>query len=318
MIETPPHHLLHQNIPTELAQLPQWVGWRYHSVGANKSAKVPYSLIDGGPASIRKAETWAPYSYTEGHQRIGFVFTEDDPYIGIDLDECRNPKTAELSFTARVVVRHLRSYTEVSPSGKGIKVIVRGGPLPGARRQNPKMKVEIYDSARFFALTGERLAQTPPLIQVADLEALYRWVFGEPQPPTPRTASINTGGCCCSTNVSCAYPEGYSKKRRSSRRNSNNSREPLTDEEVLGKAARAANGERFRRLFGGDISAHRSHSEADLALCALLAYWSNCDYGCIERLFARSGLNRPKWISRPDYRKRTIERAIASVGRVAL
>jgi primase-polymerase (primpol)-like protein len=71
--------------------------------------------------------------------------------------------------------------------------------------------------------------------------------------------------------------------------------------------------EKFERLWAGDARAYRSRSEADLALCAMLAYWADSNPRRVEELFYRSGLVRPKWRERQDYRRRTIERAIASL-----
>ncbi len=75
----------------------------------------------------------------------------------------------------------------------------------------------------------------------------------------------------------------------------------------------AANGAKFGRLWRGDASGYPTRSEADLALCAMLAYWCGADPARVEALFYRSGLCRSKWRLRPDYRRRTIARAIAGL-----
>ena len=72
----------------------------------------------------------------------------------------------------------------------------------------------------------------------------------------------------------------------------------------------AANGDKFRRLWAGDTAGYPSHSEADQALCNLLAFWTGGDPQRMEELFGRSGLARDKWWERPDYRERTIQTAI--------
>lgn len=86
----------------------------------------------------------------------------------------------------------------------------------------------------------------------------------------------------------------------------------LSDEELLERARNAANGEKFERLWNGDISGYPSHSEADQALCNLLAFWTGGDAQQIETLFGQSGLVRKKWRHRADYRERTIRNAIQS------
>lgn len=280
-------HQRRKHIPVELKALAQWVGWSYEEIGAAVGgclAKVPYSLETGARASTRDSKTWAPYSACASHENVGFVFTAHDPYAGIDLDDCLDPTTGQLSFVARIVVRHLGSYAEVSPSGRGVKVVVRGR-VPGTRRQNRRLGVEMYDASRFFAMTGARFPGGPEQIAERDLRPLYRWVFGT-------EAGENTHRA----------EEPYRPRRRG-----------RSDDEVLRRALGAANGAKFERLWRGDHSGYPTRSEADLALCALLAYWCEADPARVEALFSRSGLCRKKWRLRPDYRRRTIARAIAGL-----
>jgi putative DNA primase/helicase len=84
----------------------------------------------------------------------------------------------------------------------------------------------------------------------------------------------------------------------------------FTDDQVIEIARRSTNGERFWRLYNGEWqSTYSSQSQADLALCAMLSFWTEGDADRIDRLFRRSGLMRGKW-DRRDYRERTIQRAI--------
>lgn len=273
-------HQGREHIPAELKACPQWVGWSYEEVGT-RLAKVPYSLKSGARASTRDPKTWAPYSSCDSHENVGFVFAARDPYAGIDLDDCLDPATGRLSFVARAVARHLGSYAEVSPSGCGVKIIVRSR-VPGTRRQNRRLGVEMYDSFRFFAMTGARLRGVPEQIAERDLESLYRWVFG---------------------TETCENVRRARELRRPRGRN-------RSDDEILRRAMDAANGRKFERLWRGDASGYPTRSEADLALCAMLAYWCGADPARVEALFFRSGLCRAKWRLRPDYRRRTIVRAI--------
>jgi putative DNA primase/helicase len=270
-----------RHIPAELKAWDRWVGWHTASVGANL-AKIPYSLRDGAPASTRDPATWAPYRLGAGHENVGFVFAEDDPYAGVDLDDCVDPATGEISPVARAVIRHLGSYAEISPSGRGVKIVVRGE-VPGTRRQNRRLGVEMYDSRRFFALTGHKLPGVPDRVVEADLAPLYRWAFGPVE------------------NSERSEEDRHSPDRG------------LSDEEILSRASRAKNGSKFERLWRGDTAGYPTRSEADLALCAMLAYWCGADPLRIEKLFSRSGLCREKWRARPDYRAKTIARAIAGL-----
>jgi hypothetical protein len=87
----------------------------------------------------------------------------------------------------------------------------------------------------------------------------------------------------------------------------------LDDQEIICRASEAANGDKFRRLWAGDTSGYSSPSEADLALCSILAYWTDGDRDCVERLFGQSELGkRAKWTGRADYRKMTIDKALSA------
>lgn len=84
----------------------------------------------------------------------------------------------------------------------------------------------------------------------------------------------------------------------------------LADEEVVKRARSAANSAKFERLWRGDTGDYDSHSEADMALCCLLAFWTSGDTSQMDRLFRRSGLHREKWdADGSTYGEMTIDRA---------
>lgn len=83
----------------------------------------------------------------------------------------------------------------------------------------------------------------------------------------------------------------------------------LTDDEILLKARAAQNSAKFTAPWEGDASGYASQSEADLALCCMLAFWTR-DPATIQRLFEQSALCREKWTKRPDYRERTLTAAL--------
>jgi putative DNA primase/helicase len=270
--------------PGELRTADQFVCWCEEDRDGDMT-KVPYS-VHGGRASSTNPKTWAPFeaaiAYAEKHSMsgVGFVFTEDDPYAGIDLDKCRDTKTGNVESWARKIVDALDSYTEVSPSGAGLHIFVKAT-LPG--RNNRKGPVEMYESRRYFTLTGNHLNGTPTEIHERQdvLERLYRNVFedekttAETNGHRPRTASLDVG-----------------------------------DEDLLELAMRAKNSEKFSRLWRGDTSDYGGDkSRADLALCSLLAFWTDGDTERIDRLFRRSGLMREKW-NRHDYRERTFNKVL--------
>ncbi|MGB3714784.1 MAG: VapE domain-containing protein, partial [Candidatus Promineifilaceae bacterium] len=93
--------------------------------------------------------------------------------------------------------------------------------------------------------------------------------------------------------------------------------EPLDDDELIRKAAEAENGDKFKRLFSGDISGYPSHSEADLAFCLIVAFWTAGDRNQTLRLFKRSDLYRDKGDEKRSsdgrtYAEVTADKAIAA------
>ena len=89
-------------------------------------------------ASSTDPATWSSFDEVVtayeagGFDGIGFVFTKGDPYCGIDLDDCRDPSRVRSRPWAQAIIDELASYTEVSPSGTGVHIIVR---RQGARRR---------------------------------------------------------------------------------------------------------------------------------------------------------------------------------------
>src|SRR5215204_2629492 len=269
-----------------MRDLRQWLCWRSEERDG-KPTKIPYSPITGGRASSTTPETWAGYEEAvrackeEGYTGVGFVFTPEDDLCGVDLDGCLDPLTEEIEPWAWTIIEELDSYTEISPSGTGVHILVRAA-LPEGR--NRKGRFEAYDRSRYFTVTGDHLAGTPQTIEVRQeaLQSVVRRVFGE-ESSNGHTKPV-------------AAPDPL--------------RNDLTDGEVIQKALAASNGVRFSRLWNGDTSGYGSHSEADLALCGMLAFWTGGDAARIDSLFRQSGLYRKKW-DRTDYRNRTIREALS-------
>ena len=140
-----------ESIPEELRARPQWVVWK--AVG-EKPDKVPYSATTGRRASSTDLLTWSTFqAAVEAYENseyagLGFVFSSADPYAGIDLDNCVGGD-GEIALWALEVVRYFDSYTELSATGTGLHIIVRGD-VPNRRKGN----VEGYSSKRFFTVTG--------------------------------------------------------------------------------------------------------------------------------------------------------------------
>jgi len=160
-----------ENIPDRLTERPQWVCWRLETRDG-KPTKVPYTPGTERRASTSDLMTWATFkealaSYKVGelaYDGIGFVFCGADPFVGIDLDRCRNAKSGEVSPWAQSIISRVQEgYVEVSPSGTGVHIIVEGTARGGGTRKKVRLKggvvgeIEMYSHGRFFTITGEIL-----------------------------------------------------------------------------------------------------------------------------------------------------------------
>jgi len=264
-------------IPDALRELDQWVLW-----GDDKVPQQP----SGAAASSTDPDTWTNFesvlkAYRSGDfDGIGFVFTEDDPFVGVDLDDC--VQDGSLTHGTLDVVEQLDSYTEGSPSGTGLHIILEGFLTRDRNRTGDvdgMEEIEIYEDGRYFTFTGRHLDGTPaePQQRARELHALCEDLFEvEETEETPAPSDPID----------------------------------LDDRELIKKAKTSKHGSKFERLWSGDTSGYESHSEADQALANMLAFWAGGDRDRIDQLFRQSGLCRDKWTNRPDYRRRTIDKAL--------
>ena len=154
-----------ENVPADLKARPQWVTWRYEKRDG-KWTKTPYNAKTGKRASATSSRTWCPFEHAlraareRGYDGIGFVFSKTDGYVGIDLDDCLDDDGNPVR-EAQEILDKLDSYTEISPSRKGVKVWVRAA-LPDGKGRRTKAEgfgeIEMYDRGRFFTVTGWRLS----------------------------------------------------------------------------------------------------------------------------------------------------------------
>lgn len=193
-------------IPESLTSRDQWVVWRSEQRGG-KPTKVPYNARTGQLAKSDDPDTWASYrdALLAGEQfdGIGYVFSPDDPYSGVDLDDCIND--GKVAPWAEAQLLALNSYSEISPSGTGIKVWVEGI-LPGSAKPRKEKipasvipldapgSIEMYSERRFFTVTGWHVDGTPRDIQYANgaLTDLYEQI--KPAPITMPTHTTRTAG----------------------------------------------------------------------------------------------------------------------------
>jgi hypothetical protein len=191
------------HIPDELKALPQWECWRVVKDG-EKDRKIPINAHTGqrypkdeftsekmGTASFDVA--FDCFDNNDAITGVGFRFKESDPYCGVDLDDCRDRETGELDDRAAEIVREFATYTEVSPSGTGVKMFCRGR-IPSAITKtfvSETLSVEAYSDGRFFAITGQVLEGFNTIRPAQpQLDKLYAEFKGKATPATPTVEII--------------------------------------------------------------------------------------------------------------------------------
>lgn len=154
----------------ELKTHRQWVAWAWRMVDG-RLTKPPINPHNGLGAKHSDPVTWGDYKQAEARAMrfklagVGFVLSPDDDYTGADLDKCRDPATGALDPWAAEIIAFAETYTEVSPSGTGLRMIWRGK-VPISRKADP-MHVEIYCDRRYLTITGEHVPGTPTTINPA-------------------------------------------------------------------------------------------------------------------------------------------------------
>lgn len=270
-----------KNFPESLRGLPQWVLWKFETRDG-KVTKVPHQP-NGRKAAVNRPEEWstfdACFNAADVFDGVGFVFTKG--YIGIDLDKCFENDGSVKEFAQNALLE-FDSYTEVSPSGNGLHIIVQSDAIIDGRKSNG---IECYSEGRFFTVTGNVYRGRTEL-RAFDVSAWHKDVFGERAPVTV-VAPMDTG----------YLPE---------------------DEKILDVMFRSKNGDKMQTLYkSGNWSAagFGSQSEADLSLVGSLMFFCRNNAFLVDRLFRRSKLMRGKWDEkhgRGTYGANTIQRAYKS------
>lgn len=243
--------------------------------------KLPKNPYTGGNAQSNNPDTWGDFDTAckavdkYGFNGIGFMFAP--PYFGVDMDDCVENQDLIDEF-----VESLQSYTEWSTSGTGIHIICKGVLPDGARR---KGKIEMYEKQRYFIMTGNSYHEKP--LPIADctekIKILHSKYLYTPVPKVlPRQVEIVN----------------------------------LSDQEIIDKARNCKTGALFQLLYAGNWEGlYPSQSEADMALCNHLAFWTQRNEGQMDRIFRSSQLYRPKWDKRRGnftYGQITIQKACAA------
>lgn len=256
------------NFPEELRRLPQWLLWRAEETQGGKTTKIPYQPRNGLLASVTDPTHWATFNEVyealaqpHGYTGAGFVFTPHDPYAGIDLDNSADPETIAQQIR---VFEAFDSYSELSPSGNGLHIIVKANVPSGRRRSS----IELYSSHRFFTVTGKVYKAAP----VADRQELAMLLWEQ----------LGKGGAA--TKI---YGGTFD--------------ETESDDQIIERALRAVNGDKFRMLLDGKWNEiYPSQSEADFAFVDIIAFYTQ-NRNQIVRMFRASPLGRRDKAKRSDY-----------------
>lgn len=279
-------------VPSELKALPQWVLWAYEKRDG-KQTKIPKQAT-GGNAKTDTPATWADYPNACASHKdferiagIGFVFSKDDPYLGVDLDNCIID--GKVCLWAQEILDRFqgKAYMEVSPSGNGIKIWTRAELPVNAMHKVYISKatgeaVEAYDRGRFFTVTGRGKYAIGDGQDAADW--LVEKYLKKPKPVQP------------------SKPSGEPTQNR-------------TADDVIGLVKKSQQVYKFESLMRGDTRGYGSASEADMALCSLLAFWTR-ETHTIDAIFRQSQLYREKWNEKhrsdgATYGEMTIETALS-------
>lgn len=275
-----------EDIPLGLRSRSQWLCWQLEAPlkPSEKQRKVPYQpTATGTPlkASTTNPRHWRSFAEAFAVARargwgVGYVFTADDPYVGVDLDDALS--SARVAQTMSWVDR-ANTYTEVSQSGVGVHLIVEASLPDDLGRRSSHDGIELYSTGRYFAITGKRL----PGVPLRDPRPNQGFIDGMLTRMPERTGGEETDD----------WPERVGLR--------------LDDLEVLRRIG-LSHDERCKALLKGDIGDFPSASEADFSLANRLAYWTGGDAEQTLRLIASSPLWRDKW-ERADYQWRTVGRA---------
>ncbi|USY31717.1 phage/plasmid primase, P4 family [Bacillus velezensis] len=284
-----------KNIPQELKNAPQWILWRSEERNGKKT-KVPYQ-IDGSMAQSSNKRTWSTFATImkffneQEYDGIGFMFSKDDPFIGIDIDHCVDDGV--LSPFAQEIIQTISSYTEYSPSGEGVHIIAKGKlPLrgPGTGRKNIDKGLEVYRHGRYFTFTGNSLDVGPVQERSEEIKTIFDKYLTEKE----EAKSVST------------------------RSQSASDMSNLSNKEIWERMFNSKNGKSIQDLFNGHLI-NGDHSSTDMALCNHLAFWTDKDTAKMDSMFRESDLFREKWDRQHSadgatYGEMTIAAAIYSTG----
>ena len=275
----------------ELKQRKIWLVWNYMPGKNGKITKVPFSAYGGATGTDDKyKDTLAIYdeAYAAmqscGASGLGFKVPEDVYFLDIDHREMADP------LLQKLLSRH-NSYTEYSPSGNRIHILgtCDSGKLPIVYDEKKKRDV----------ISGEYYQKNPHNeveLYVGSITNRFATFTGNVINDLPLTEGT--------VAVLGTLQEDMKRPVKGKDKQTEPTEQMMFD--VVAELRKQKNGEKFCKLYdAGDVSDYGSQSEADAALCAMIAFRVGADAEAIEKVFRESKLYRDKW-ERDDYREATI------------
>ncbi len=283
-------------VPKEMKQLNCWVCWAKEERNG-KTTKLPKNPKTGGNASTALSGTWATYTeanrYYLDHagdiRGIGYVFTESNSIIGIDIDNCIKHGQI-ISEELREIVGRCSSYVETSPSGTGLHIYIKGKWKEVGGRKNNKigngMAIEVYPSSRFFTVTGNAFGGIRPLAEDQEfLDEIYDQFFA---------VKKETAGLLPARVGDLGVEPVYVKRLQ----------------------ARLENKHSWLSMLWQGNHTKKSESEADMALICRLLKLCDGDEDSVKKLFMASPFAQQKdtehrkKLKRDDYWRMSFDNAI--------
>ena len=204
------------------------------------------------------------------------VLHPESELVGLDLDHCISDGT--FTQDATEIINRVNSYSEISPSGKGVRIFLYGKlPEKGRRRDS----IECYDEGRHLTVTGNHIPDTPKAINRD--QGVIDW-FHQKFIATEKvkdSSQREVRETTVENEMVPAEPASVVSK--------------LQVNEIIQQIRSSRQKEKFERLFDGNTAGYSSSSEADLGLCSILSFWTKKNPGLIDSIFRQTSLFRPKW-----------------------
>ena len=273
---------LFANIPKELKALPQWVIATKSEI--KEKNKLPINPHTGQAADSTRSQDWATFELaksklSEPQPHMGFVLSSEDPYTIIDLDDpyksekpWDDAKRESLAKLNAKIIDSFESYTEISQSGKGVHIIVKGSIPKGVNRDS----VELYSSQRYMITTGNVFKKLP----IVDCQELLTRLYEQMK---PLSASVELEEVAMTTE----------------------------DNGIIEMAMAAANGGKFVELCRS-IPDGNQNSEMDLALLSIIAFYSESNEQCRRIFRNTNRGKRDKVVKNDKYLNYTLQKIRAN------